>query len=346
MNTQHVYVIVLNWNGWRDTIECLESLFHSDYPDYTVIVCDNVSTDDSVKRIRRWADGELPAPNPNQRLSYLTHPPVAKPIECILYPEPPSDIGVPPAHRSLVLIHTGGNRGFAAGCNVGISYALAHDNCDFVWLLNNDTVVTKDALSKMTGYVLDNPLVGICGSVLLDYDSPETVQAYGGRRYSPWCARVLPDRWMTSSQASNYQSIDYVLGASMLVRREFLNRVGLMEEAYGFYFEELDWAARAKGHFALGYSPLSYVYHKEGASLGTRSQRHARSLQSEQYVARSRILFTRKFYPIYLPTVLAGVALTAAHRLLIGQFQKAAQIALAAWAGLTYSLSPEGSQRT
>jgi GT2 family glycosyltransferase len=346
MSRGHVYIVVLNWNGWRDTIECLESLFRLDYPSYTVIVCDNASTDNSLEWIQSWADGELPAPCPNQRLAYLTNPPVLKPIECILYAEPFSGIGASLLGRSLVLIQNGSNRGFAAGCNVGIRYAMVHDNCDFVWLLNNDTVVAKDALLKMAERMLGEPGLGICGSVLMNYDSPQTVQASGGRRYSPWCARVLPDQLTASQGTECSPPIDYVLGASMLIRRAFIERIGLMEEAYGFYFEELDWAARAKGHFALGYASLSYVYHKEGASLGTRSRRHARSVHSEQYVARSRILFTRKFYPIYLPTVLAGVALTALHRMLIGQFRKAAQIALAAWAGLTYSFRSGDSQRS
>ena len=52
-----VAVVVLNWNGWRDTVECLESVLRSDYPNYRVVVCDNGSTDDSVANIRAWADG-------------------------------------------------------------------------------------------------------------------------------------------------------------------------------------------------------------------------------------------------------------------------------------------------
>jgi GT2 family glycosyltransferase len=338
-NGRQVYIVVLNWNGWRDTIECLESLFRLVYPSYTVVVCDNDSTDHSLEKIKKWAKGDLLFVATNLQLAHLTTPSVPKPLTYIEYPEPPAGTMACSQVRSLVLIQTGRNGGFAAGCNAGMRYALAQDDCDFVWLLNNDTVVEKDALSRMTERMLDEPRLGICGSVLLNYDAPHTVQAYGGRRYSPWRARVLPDTRTNSAGEDSLQRIDYVLGASMLVRRSFLDRVGLMEEAYTFYFEELDWAARAGREYLLGYAPLSHVYHKEGASLGTRVQRNARSSSSEWYVARSRILFTRKFYPQYLPTALAWVAFTALHRLLTGQFSKAAQIAGAARAGLTYSFS-------
>ena len=64
-----VYVLLLNWKGWRDTIECLESVFRQRYENYRVIVCDNASPDDSVERIAAWAAGRQAAPEaPDSRL--------------------------------------------------------------------------------------------------------------------------------------------------------------------------------------------------------------------------------------------------------------------------------------
>lgn len=54
-----IYIILLNWNSWVDTIECLESLFRNDYPNYRVVVCDNNSMDDSMLYIKAWAKGNL-----------------------------------------------------------------------------------------------------------------------------------------------------------------------------------------------------------------------------------------------------------------------------------------------
>jgi len=73
-------VIVLNWNGWKDTIECLESLFRLDCPDFRVVVCDNASADGSMEKIKKWARGDLLAESANPQLSYLLAHPFTKPI--------------------------------------------------------------------------------------------------------------------------------------------------------------------------------------------------------------------------------------------------------------------------
>jgi len=62
MNQPSVYVVILNWNGWQDTIECLESVFRLDYPSFRVIVCDNGPRDGSPEHIRAWAEGSLREP--------------------------------------------------------------------------------------------------------------------------------------------------------------------------------------------------------------------------------------------------------------------------------------------
>src|ERR1700757_2392454 len=78
-----VYIVLLNWNGWRDTIECLESVLRLDYPDYKVIVCDNASSDGSMEHIRSWARGDLAAESRTPALASLVTPPVPKPVRFI-----------------------------------------------------------------------------------------------------------------------------------------------------------------------------------------------------------------------------------------------------------------------
>jgi glycosyltransferase involved in cell wall biosynthesis len=82
-----VAIVILNWNGWKDTIECLESVFRNTYPNYQVIVVDNGSTDGSIEKIKAWADGkqEVLTPEPTHPLYHLSHPPVKKPIPYIYY---------------------------------------------------------------------------------------------------------------------------------------------------------------------------------------------------------------------------------------------------------------------
>src|ERR1035438_3867545 len=139
-------IIILNWNGWKDTIECLESVFRLDYPDFRVIVCDNNSHNDSLDKIKAWADGRLPASQSNPELAYLTSPAVPKPIPYRELNREESESGGAFYDARLVLIQNGLNLGFAGGTNVGLRYALGDKSCGFFWMLNNDTVVDSGAL--------------------------------------------------------------------------------------------------------------------------------------------------------------------------------------------------------
>jgi len=313
----HVYIVVLNWNGWRDTIECLESVLRLDYPKYRVVVCDNASSDGSMDQIRRWARGEIKAEARNPALAALTSPPVPKPIQFAELP--PAGTRTDCAAR-LLLIQTRANLGFAGGNNVALRYALKRGDWDFAWLLNNDTVVRHDALSHLVHRMRERPEAGICGSTLLYYDDHSKVQAWGGSVYNKWFARgghigKLADAGHLPEAEEVERKMAYVVGASMLVRRSFLEQVGLMDERYFSTFEEIDWATRAKGKFGLAYAPDSIVYHREGAATGAHRAASRRSALTEFYTSRNRVLFTRTYHPLALPSVLAAVGLSAAHRL-------------------------------
>lgn len=329
---KRIYIVILNWNGWKDTLECLESVLRLEYPDFRIVVCDNSSADGSTERILSWARGDQIAFVQNQDLAVYSLPHVEKPIPISHLQrkdESLATISGDPNAR-LVLIETGGNLGFAGGCNIGMEYALRDPACAGVWLLNNDTVVKPDSLSRLFTYLEQHPRAGIIGSTMHYYHSPETVQAYGGTRYIRWMARTPAMRDNDKTGAH----LDCILGCSMLVPRLFLEKVGLMAEDYFLYFEELDWAIRAKPDFDLGYAPDSIVYHKEGASIGSSQQRNRRSLLSDQYLSRNRVVFTRKFYPWLVPSVLFWVSVGAAVRLFQGDPKRAWTFVSSAFEGL------------
>ncbi len=317
-------VIVLNWNGWKDTIECLESLFRSNHPDFRVVVCDNASTDGSLEKIKEWARGDLLADCAAPELSRLVSPPLPKPLSFreLSRDEAESEITYDESH--LILIQNGANLGFAGGCNVGLRFALGDTHCQYFWLLNNDTVVEPDALSSMLHLMHQRPELGLCGSLNVSYYHPNEVQAQGGKPYCKWTGRVHTPAVCTVEQVHLHPApMDFVSGASMLASRAFLEAVGLMEESYFLYYEEMDWAMRAKGRFSLGYSADSVIYHKEGATIGSHLNRNKRSLLSDDYLSRNRVLFTKRFFPWALPTVLIAVCLAAAFRLCRGDARRA-----------------------
>jgi hypothetical protein len=337
-------VILLNWNGWKDTIECLESLFRLNASGFRVIVCDNFSTDGSLEKIKEWARGELTAKAANPQLSHLSSPPFPKPIPHTELTREQAESGNGTSAEQLVLIQNGGNLGFAAGTNVGLRYALADSDCEFFWMLNNDTVVDPGALSGMLDFMQSRSEVGLCGSLNLSYYKPREVQAQGGKTYHTWTARVRTPPMRMVGELGPESSMDFVNGASMFASRKFLETVGLMDESYFLYFEELDWAMRAQGKFKLGYARASVIYHKEGAAIGSNSDRMKRSLLSDKYLTRSRVLFTKRFLPWTLPTVLPWILLAAGYRLWHGDKSRAILMVRSMLEGLAVPTSAERSK--
>jgi len=301
-------ILLLNWNGWKDTVECLESVFRIEGTDFEVVVCDNASQDGSVEKIEEWARGDLEVSAANPELSKLVVPGTPRPIPITKFANPAAAISSAAGGGdvSLKLIETGANLGFAGGNNCGLRYCLARRDFDYVWILNNDTVVSPDALSFLVAMMEEDSSIGICGSVLHDYWEPARINVIGGKFYSRWSARFL------ASHEASRVALDYVDGASMLVSEQFLRVVGVMDETYFLYFEELDWARRAaQNGFRLSFSTRSVVYHKEGASVGTHRNASSRSLVSERFLARNRVYFTRRFHAWALFTVICSIALVA-----------------------------------
>ena len=304
---KEVYIILVNWKGWLDTIECLESLFRLDYPDFRVIVVDNASNDGSIEHIKEWADGlrrvEVKVTNP---LYGLTMPSIPKPVRWVEYQRIEVEVidRCTDEDASLVLIHSEENMGFAGGNNIGLRYALKCPDFGYAWLLNNDTVVETNALSALVKRSQAVPLAGIIGSTLIYYNDPNSIQAYGGATFNRWLGHNSAIGAFSRRHPLDEFAVEkierktaYVIGASMLVTSRFLREVGLMEESYFLYYEEIDWARRGHPCYRLAYASESIVYHKEGQSAKTGS------LLAWHFLYRSRIRFVRQYYPLQVPTV-------------------------------------------
>lgn len=332
----NVFILILNWNGWKDTIECLESLFKIDCENFKVIVCDNNSSDDSIEYIKNWADGKHVAQiqTDSDEIKAITNPPVSKPIEYAFYNRSEAEAGGSSSDfsKKLIIIQTGDNLGFAGGNNVGLRYALSKDDFDYIWILNNDTVVKQDSLLHLINKMSENREMGICGSTVLFYDRPDILQTSGGGTYNKWLGtpRNLGTYQQFKPKSINEQLIvsrmSYVYGASMLVSKEFLVSVGLMSEEYFLFYEELDWAMRARGKFTLGYASKSLIYHKEGRSIGNSSNKKKVTMFADFYAIRNRIKFTKRFFAYCLPGVYAGLFIAVFNRLIRGQFSNVKMI--------------------
>jgi GT2 family glycosyltransferase len=328
--SSRIYIVLVNWNGWRDTIECLESVFRLEYDDYSVVVCDNDSTDGSFEQIRAWARGEQSARESNPDLAHLVRPPISKPIRFAEYGRAAAECGGTLSEEfPLVLIQTGGNLGFAGGNNVGFRYAIARGDAEYVWALNNDTVVERNALAALVTRSEQAAGRGIVGSTLVFYSVPDQVQALGCARYSKRKSLGAPIGLGSSikvvprSPSAVEGDAAYVVGASMLVPRVFIEEVGLMCEDYFLYFEELDWAERGRMRgFRPLYAPLSIVYHKVGASTH-KVPRGRRLALSEKCSYKNRLLVTKRFFPREQLWVKCRLALEGIRALLRGRTEEA-----------------------
>lgn len=318
-------IVIVNYKGAGDVLECLESVFRSTWP-VRVVVVDNASGDGSSDAVAAWARGERAAPDASPALAHLSQPPVAKPVDVVRAAEGDT---LPATLPALTIIDARRNGGFAAGNNIGLRALLADSEIARFWLLNPDTVVEPGAAAALVQRMAAIHRVGMCGTQVRFYHRPDYIQALNGQRFNVWTgqSRGLAAGARVGAPydpAAIARQSDLVLGASLAVSRDFLDSVGLMEEAYFLYFEEIDWAWRNAGRFAIGFAHAAIIYHKEGGSIGSSSTRGARSPLSEYYMLRSRHAFIRRFRPWLLP-VHIGLSLSLiARRLLRGNRVQAA----------------------
>ena len=323
-----IAVVMVNWRGAADTIECLESLLRSDVHVHA-IVCDNDSSDGSVEALLGWARGERIYDAGTGPLAPLTIPPLEKPVP---HEHLRNEGGFTRGPQApLTIIETGGNLGYAGGNNVGIRFALANPDIDTVWLLNNDTVVEPSTAGAILGAFDADPGLGMVGAALRYYHRPSHHQMLGGMRFSRWTTRAVGIGAGSAVRAPIDadrvgRDTDFVCGASLGVSRTFLETVGLMGEEYFLYYEEIDWAIRNAGRFRIGFAPAAVVYHKEGGSIGSSGAKGQRSALSDYHHARSKLLFGRKHFPALLPAYFMQNLLMAARRVLRRQPEKAQAI--------------------
>ena len=134
---------------------------------------------------------------------------------------------------NIRIIRSSENVGFAAGCNIGIDAAIGQ-GCEFVWLLNNDTIVDRDALSYLIEKAGKERTAGIIGSTILEKENKGIVNHVGGLVYPHLglCVHLGRGEQYELVLKKSKKSPTYITGCSMLARVEMIREVGLMDEGY------------------------------------------------------------------------------------------------------------------
>jgi len=300
MRYPNISVIILNWNGWKETIECLESFYQITYSNYYVIVVDNGSEDDSIKKIKEFAEGKIKVSS-----KYFKYDQSNKPIKVLEYEKEEAEAGggreseisnLPPS-KKLILIKNDKNYGFAGGNNIGIRYALKALNPDYILLLNNDTVVDREFLNNLIKFAERDKETGIVGPKIhyYDYDGRSDVISFTGEDIVPW--KGVGQRYgsgeIDKGQWDKPMETDKIEGSCMLIRKEVFEKVGLFDERFFCYYEETDLCFRAKkAGFKVKYCPDANIWHKVASSMGGRT-----SPIRIYFLARNRFLFIAKNFP-------------------------------------------------
>lgn len=269
-----ISIISINYNGLKDTCEMLETLPLED-KSLEVIVVDNASREDEATIIE-------------QR-----------------YPQ-------------VTVIRSDENLGFAGGNNLGIRAAKGK----YLLFLNNDTVLDASAkadifslqtsdLQHLVSRMESDPKIGVvCPKIRFAWGN-RAIQFAG---YTPLSPVTMRNKAIGFGEADRGQydvahPTPYAHGAAMMVRREAIDKAGLMPECYFLYYEELDWSLMIRrAGYDIWYEPRTTIYHKESQTTGQES-----ALRT-YYITRNRLLFAQRNTPqpqkllamLYLSTVVAG----------------------------------------
>lgn len=239
-----IAVILVNFNTFSDTKECVESLRKcTDTTNMEIIVVDNAST----KRNRE--------------------------IENYL-------------NQFTTYIQLEKNEGFSAGNNCGIQWAMER-NFDYVLLLNNDTVVEKDFLENLLTEAEKKENLGAAIGKIYYFGEKETLW-YAGGSVNYNIGKVIQRGFQEKDhgQYDREETVHFVTGCMMLIPISVIKKIGLLEERFFLYAEDLEYSLRLdKYGYKMYYIPNSIIYHKVGASSG----RENISLNTQYYMVRNTL---------------------------------------------------------
>ena len=247
--TPLVSFITVNYNQTELTLELIESIYQYTNVPFEIIVVDNASKVSPKSKINR------------------------------IYPD-------------VRVIVSGVNRGFAGGNNLGVEISKGQ----FLFFINNDAVITEGAINAILS-AFDNPSIGVVSPLICYYPTSaqevevDVIQYAGATNVNPFTGRntILGEKQLDQSQYYQSKPTFYAHGAAMMVKREVLERAGLMSEFYFLYYEELDWCEQIrKAGYTILFAPTAKIYHKESISVGKTNP------LKTYYLNRNRILFMAK----------------------------------------------------
>lgn len=248
-----VAIVIINWNGYEDTIECLDSLHKCKQSDFFVVVCDNGSTNDSVSQITKFCTNRWP-------------------FESFELTDTKPDVTITSGH--VILYQLGQNNGFSRGNNLGLQFA-SFFSPDYYLLLNNDTVVEPDFLNKLVNYQKNTPDVKVLTPLIHYFYDKSLIWNGGGNIYWGFRKYHFADKHESVVPDKESISCTYITGCALFFVPELLDdNHNLLTERFFFGEEDFEFGLRMKKRKVKMACVLSsIIYHKVGGSRKVKSKK-------------------------------------------------------------------------
>lgn len=195
--------------------------------------------------------------------------------------------------ENIIFIKNKENEGFAKGNNIGIDYAMKQ-GAEYILLLNNDTIIEKNAISILINSLNTHKGVGIMGSRIMYFENPKLINYCGGKINWLKGATIHENykkEFVKENEQNNFRYTNFITGCCMLIKREVIEKIGYLPEEYFMYYEDTDYCIKAKENgYKLGLCTNSIIYHKVSVSSGGEN-----SPFSIQWGNRNRLIFMNKY---------------------------------------------------
>lgn len=154
------------------------------------------------------------------------------------------------------------NRGYAGNNNAGIAAAM-EQGADWIFVLNEDTIVAPDCLSRLVAAGESEPGTGMVGPTVYHHDEPDVIQSAGGTLDRFWVSHHLYENERDEGQLQGLREVDWISGCALLVRRQVVEQVGALDERFFYYWEETEWCLRARQRgWTIRHVPEAHLWHK------------------------------------------------------------------------------------